>query len=236
MMRKIGDFLFRYRNGLFPFAFVVLLLDQSRIWNNDLVAALIGFMVAISGQVMRALTIGLVYIIRGGRNRRVYAESLVTQGVFAHCRNPLYLGNILVIAGVAIAANSFFFLIIGLPLFLFAYLCIIIAEEKYLEDKFGADYIDYCKRVNRFIPDFSGIRKTLRGSEFHWKRVVLKDYGSAFYWSAAIICIAGKNVWLHTGYDAGCQNIMSLGVLLVILTSVYAIARYLKKSGIWRAS
>jgi len=230
-MVKVGNFLFRYRNGLFPLAYCVLLFDQSRMWNNDLAVALIGFMVAMSGQVMRALAIGLVYITRGGRNRRLYAASLVTQGIFAHCRNPLYLGNFLIIAGVAIASNSVLFLAIGLPFFLFAYLCIIAAEENFLEGKFGPEYSEYCKRVNRFIPDFSGFQETLQSTRFIWKRLIAADYGTIFYWSAGIICILGKNVWLHAGYDAGRQMISVLGVLLVSLILAYATARYMKKSG-----
>ncbi len=231
MMVKIGNFLFHYRNGLFPLAFCVILLDQSRMWNNDLMAAMIGFIVAMSGQVMRALAIGLVYIKRGGMNRRLYAESLVTQGIFAHSRNPLYLGNFLIITGVAIASNSILFLTIGLPFFLFAYLCIIAAEENFLEGKFGPEYCEYCKRVNRIIPDFSGIRDTLQGTRFIWKRLISADYGTIFYWSAGIVCILGKNVWLHAGYDAGRQTISVLGVILGILVFSYATARYMKKSG-----
>lgn len=231
MMVKIGNFLFRYRNALFPLAYCLLLIDQSRIWNNDLAAALIGLVVALSGQVMRALAIGLVYIIRGGRNRKLYAEGLVTRGIFAHCRNPLYLGNFLIIAGVAIAANSILFLAVGLPLFLFAYLCIIAAEENFLQGKFGQEYAEYCNRVNRIIPDFSGIGNTFQETEFMWKRLISADYGTFFYWSAGIVCIFGKNVWLHTGFEAARQTISTLGLLLLLLASAYAAARYLKKSG-----
>jgi protein-S-isoprenylcysteine O-methyltransferase Ste14 len=231
MMVKIGNFLFRYRNGLFPLAYGLLVFDQSRMWNNDLAAALTGFIVAMSGQVLRALAIGLVYIIRGGRNRKLYAENLVTQGIFAHCRNPLYLGNFLIIAGVAIAANSTLFLAIGLPFFLFAYVSLIAAEENFLKAKFGREYVEYCKRVNRIIPDFSGFRNTLQETEFKWKRLISADYGTIFYWSAGIICLLGKNVWLHAGYDAGRQIISVMGALLVLLIFAYAAARYLKKSG-----
>ncbi|HEY5973702.1 MAG TPA: isoprenylcysteine carboxylmethyltransferase family protein [Geobacteraceae bacterium] len=236
MMITLGNFLFRYRNGLFPFAYCLLLFDQSTMWNNDLAAALAGFVVALSGQFLRAATIGLAYIVRGGRHRKVYADTLVTEGIFAHCRNPLYLGNLLIIAGVAIAANSVLFLAIGLPLFFFAYLCIIAAEENYLKGKFGSEFVAYCERVNRIIPDLTGIGKTLQGMEFNWQRLVVKDYGTMFYWSAGIICIAGKNVWLHTGYDTGRHIILGLAALLVPLFIAFATARYLKKSGILRPS
>jgi protein-S-isoprenylcysteine O-methyltransferase Ste14 len=231
MMVKIGNFFFRYRNGLFPLAFGALIFDQSRMWDNDLAAALIGFLVALSGQVLRALTIGLVYIVRGGRNRNVYADRLVTQGMFAHSRNPLYLGNLLIIAGVAIAANSTLFLCIGLPFFLFAYRCIIAAEENYLENKFGQEFVEYCQRVNRFIPDFSGFRNTLEETEFQWKRLISADYGTIFYWVAGIICVFGQNVWLRPDSDTNWQIISVLGSLIVVLILAYATARYMKKSG-----
>ena len=52
------------------------------------------------------LVIGLVYITRGGQNRQVWANSLVDTGMFAHCRNPLYLANLLLILGLAIVHNG----------------------------------------------------------------------------------------------------------------------------------
>lgn len=231
MMVNVGNFLFRYRNGLFPLVYGVLLVDQSRMWNDDLVAALIGFIVAMTGQILRALAIGLVYVIRGGRNRHVYAEKLITQGMFAHSRNPLYLGNLLIITGVGIAANSIVFLAIGMPLFLVAYLCIIAAEEDYLSRNFGSEYVEYCNRVNRLIPDFTGFRDTIQGTKFIWKRFVSADYGTVFYWSAGMIGILGKNVWQHSGNSTGRLLISGLGFSLVILMIAYATARYMKKSG-----
>jgi hypothetical protein len=48
---------------------------------------MIGLVVTITGQLIRGITIGLAYIIRGGKDRPVYAEDLVTEGMFNHCRN-----------------------------------------------------------------------------------------------------------------------------------------------------
>src|SRR5205814_7404454 len=94
-----------------------------------------GFLVASAGQMLRAATIGLEYIIRGGRKRQVYAEKLVQGGVFAHCRNPLYLGNFVILLGVGLASNSVLFLCIAIPFFAFAYWALIAAEENYLRNK-----------------------------------------------------------------------------------------------------
>src|SRR6185503_9604048 len=110
----------------------------------------------------------LEYIVRGGRNRQVYAKRLVQGGVFAHCRNPLYLGNYLMLLGVGVASNSLLFLCVGMPFFAFAYWAIIAAEENYLRQKFGNEFDDYCRRVNRIIPNWTGFGKTLRGMRFSW--------------------------------------------------------------------
>jgi hypothetical protein len=47
----------------------------------------LGFVISLVGQLVRILTIGLDYIKRGGKKKTVYAEKLVTTGIFAHCRN-----------------------------------------------------------------------------------------------------------------------------------------------------
>ena len=81
MMVRIGNFLFHYRNGLFPLAFVLLLVPGRRIFASDLMAAGVGVAVALVGQILRAVTIGLAYIKRGGKDRQVYAETLVVEEV-----------------------------------------------------------------------------------------------------------------------------------------------------------
>ena len=100
-MVKIGNFFFRYRNALFPLVFVLLFLEGTwPVCDSKLVEMweiVIGIIVALSGQILRVLTIGLAYIKSGGKKKQVYAEKLVQNGIFAHCRNPLYLGNLLIL-------------------------------------------------------------------------------------------------------------------------------------------
>ncbi|MGH7382964.1 MAG: methyltransferase family protein [Candidatus Methylomirabilales bacterium] len=229
MMVQLGNVLFRYRNIIFPIALVSLLFEGQRIFADDLLAALIGGSVALAGMSLRALTIGLAYVIRGGRNRKVYAETLVQEGMFAHCRNPLYLGNIVFILGAGIAANSFYFVVIGVPFFLFCYLAIIQAEENFLRQKFGQDYIEYCDHVNRLIPNLSGLCQVLKGMEFKWPRLIVKEYGSIAL-AGGIIVLVLKNLLIHDGYQADRKMIWILTGLLLCLTVIYAVARYLKKS------
>lgn len=79
------------------------------------------------------------------------ATSLVTTGVFAFSRNPMYLGLLLFLFGFALQVN----IVGGIPLlFLFAlYINIyqIIPEERALAEKFGQEFQEYAQNVRRWI-------------------------------------------------------------------------------------
>lgn len=228
-MVRIGNFFFRYRNGLFPLVFVLLFLNSRRLFPDPTVAVILGFVVAGTGQFLRAITIGLAYIIRGGKKRQVYAEELVQDGVFAHCRNPLYVGNLLVILGLGLISNSMLFLLVGMPFFIFAYIAIVAAEENFLRNKFGADFDAYCQRVGRFLPNFTGFGKTWQSMEFKWRRLIVKEYGSTYAWLAAACALLIKDRWMQTRTISEPQMLGLIGGL-VLVTIGFAVARYLKKS------
>ena len=102
MMIRIGNFLFRYRNGLFPAVYLLLFFQGRPLFADYRLAALLGLLVASMGQLVRAVTVGLEYIIRGGRNRQVYAEQLVQGGVYAYCRNPMMTSQFLMLIGAGV--------------------------------------------------------------------------------------------------------------------------------------
>jgi len=236
MMIAIGNFLFHYRNGIFPLVYALLALPSAPLMADYRVAALAGLAVAASGQLLRAVTVGLEYIVRGGRHRQVYADKLVQGGIFAHCRNPLYVGNFIIILGVGLASNSRLFLGVALPFFAFAYWAIIAAEENYLRSKFGAEFDAYCARVNRLLPRLSGFSRTLVGMEFNWRRLITAEYGSAYIWIAAIAAVTLKNAWMVGQYHSDNFVVWAAWSLLVAATLAYLLARLLKKSGVLKSS
>ena len=231
MMIRIGNFLFHYRNGLFPLVYALLIFRSTPLLTDYRLAALLGLLVAGAGQFLRAITIGLEYIIRGGRDRQVYAARLVQGGIFAHCRNPLYLGNYLILLGLGLASNSMLFLAVAVPFFAFAYWAIIAAEEDYLRKKFGSEFDDYCARVNRLVPDFSGIGQTVAGMRFNWRRLITAEYGSAYIWMAGITLVTLNNLWRSGQYDWGLASVRALWGVFLAVTLAYALARLLKKTG-----
>ncbi len=238
MMVHMGNFLFHWRNLLFPSLFISIFLTPWVVTADpkaELLMNIAGWATAIAGQAIRAATIGLAYIRRGGKNRRVYAEDLVTEGIFAHSRNPLYLGNLLIVLGAGLVANSLFFILAGLPFFLFAYLAIIMAEEDYLGRKFGRPYQEYCRDVPRLIPRLSGIGRTFAGMSFNWRRVMLKDYGTAFEWITGLALLDMKDGYLTFGHLIQEGRNPSLILLVGIAAIFFLTARILKKTRLVRA-
>lgn len=230
MMVAIGDFLFRYRNALFPLACLLLLLPGPALFDDSMWAAVIGAVVAAVGQLVRALTIGLRYIVRGGRGGRVYADDLVTEGVYSLCRNPMYVGNVLLVAGLAIASNSLATLLSAMPLVMFAYAAIVAAEERYLHGRFGAAFDAYCRDVPRWLPHLPAARKAFAAATFHWRRVIVKEYGTPFGW-VNVLCLAVLyNLWKEGALGMHDSVTQGLFAVMGLVTALWLTARALKKT------
>ncbi len=101
------------------------------------------------------IVLGNALAIWGLRELGVYASSgleykLVTTGPYKYTRNPQYLGDIIVLIGAILLVNSFYVLVTSiLGIIIFGLLPF--AEEPWLREKYGEDYIKYCNRVPRFI-------------------------------------------------------------------------------------
>ena len=79
-------------------------------------------------------------------------HELVTGGVFAHLRHPIYTAMACFLIAMAIAFGHEFGLIPGVPLFILGTGIRIYEEERLLRGEFGAAYDDYAARVKRFLP------------------------------------------------------------------------------------
>jgi protein-S-isoprenylcysteine O-methyltransferase Ste14 len=78
-------------------------------------------------------------------------SQVVTTGVFSMSRNPLYLGGVCVLAGIALAFNLPWTLILLLPALVASHYVLIVPEERYLSAKFGAAYRAYTASVCRWL-------------------------------------------------------------------------------------
>jgi protein-S-isoprenylcysteine O-methyltransferase Ste14 len=78
-------------------------------------------------------------------------RALVTTGVHAWTRNPIYLGMFLIYGGIGVAAQSPWSLILTLPLAIAFHYGVVAREEAYLERRFGDAYRNYKARVRRWL-------------------------------------------------------------------------------------
>lgn len=101
----------------------------------------IGIPISVLGLALRAWAAGCL-----AKN-----QQLATGGPYAYTRNPLYIGTLLVAAGLAIAASSVGLAVLFAAVFLLVYLPVIQNEEQHLR-KIFPEYAAYAERVPALIP------------------------------------------------------------------------------------
>jgi protein-S-isoprenylcysteine O-methyltransferase Ste14 len=79
------------------------------------------------------------------------SEHLVTDGPFALTRNPIYLGDTLVMVGIGLIVGDLWFVILAVLAAFITQKLAIEGEERHLEARFGKRYRDYSRRVRRWI-------------------------------------------------------------------------------------
>ena len=77
-------------------------------------------------------------------------NAIVTSGLFAHARNPVYLSGLIALFGLALMLGSDWMVILIVPAFLLLHYGVVLREERYLETKFGAPYLAYKRSVPRY--------------------------------------------------------------------------------------
>ncbi|MFQ5772942.1 MAG: methyltransferase family protein [Kiloniellaceae bacterium] len=234
---RCGDWLFKYRNLAFTAFLAALFIGfRPRPFLGDPGADhwldLAGILVALAGSAFRFWVIGLAYIKRGGVNKKIHADRLVVSGMFGVCRNPLYVGNALVLLGLFLIHNNPWVYAIGLCVFGFSYWSMVVAEEWFLAQKFGDEYARYCADVTRFWPDFSRYSQAARGMVFNWRRSIIKDYSSIVAWVATVVALLTYERVLWTGDTAEGFSMVVPGGLLLLAAIFLVTVRGLKKSGL----
>ena len=145
----IRDFFFRNRGYIpIPLAIIILTFASLKI---ELLP--IGVILVVTGELLRLN--GVRYAGSETRTLKVGASALCSSGPFAYLRNPLYLGNVIIYAGmVLIAGGEFVWILLPVTLtfFFLEYGLIISLEEETLRKKFNEEYGEYLSMVPRLIP------------------------------------------------------------------------------------
>ncbi len=166
-MFNIAAKFFKYRSYTpIPFLLLMFLYEDANIWS--LIA---GFVIAAAGEMIRLWGVSWA----GSETRTtgtVGGSFLVVSGPFAHVRNPLYLGNMLMYLGLGIMSFAVFpyLQIVALLFFFIQYYFIVKEEEGYLSKTFGKGYEDFVNNVPRFIPRISAYKvKNIEQPSFNLK-------------------------------------------------------------------
>lgn len=112
---------------------------------------LVGFLAGTAGFAF--MMWGHTRFKREGTGVRTNRKStmLITDGAHGISRNPMYVGGSLFYLGVALAIGSLWMLVSSLPLVLYLALYVVPREEAYMERCFGEEYLNYKKRVRRWL-------------------------------------------------------------------------------------
>jgi protein-S-isoprenylcysteine O-methyltransferase Ste14 len=135
--------------------------------------------ISFLGLAIRCFTIGHVPRGTSGRNTRSQvAEKLNTTGMYSITRNPLYLGNFVIMLGITLFIQVWWLALIVWTGFWLYYERIIFAEEEFLRSKFGREFIDWAQRTPMVIPHFKNWRKP--DLPFSFKTVLRREFSTYF--------------------------------------------------------
>ena len=141
-----------------PLIFLVLLLIGLWLDSPWLDLRLAGIPQTIAGALVAVAGFALILASaprhkQAGSNVEPWkpTTAIITTGLYAHTRNPIYLGMAIAHAGIAIAGASTAALVNLLVAVFVTQFYVIAREEQYLEVKFGQTYLDYKSKVRRWV-------------------------------------------------------------------------------------
>jgi len=110
-----------------------------------------GIIIVIAGFGCMALATREFKSKKTGFQLKNGGTELITSGPFGFSRNPMYLGMVVWMFGLAVFLGSLVVFFFPVALFLLAHFVLIPIEEKKMEQLFGMDYLNYKKNVRRWI-------------------------------------------------------------------------------------
>ena len=193
--QQCGTWLFRRRTyTLVPLAaFIVgaalVVSEASPVWSYP------GFPLRLAG-IGALLAAGAIRLDVAGRARRgtsargvtFEAGTLITTGMYALLRNPLYAANVLIWCGMAMLCGSLAVVAVVAAVVAVHYHLIVLAEERYLARRYRGRYAEYCRSVRRWIPRVAPKADPKRRREepgplpapFTWSRVLFREADTLF--------------------------------------------------------
>jgi protein-S-isoprenylcysteine O-methyltransferase Ste14 len=145
----IPPFAFLYFYLVFAAAFGFPAVSRQQFFHSEIVAWF-GALFCLSG-----LTLFLLSLISFGRSFRVgidadHPDKLVTTGIFAYSRNPIYVAFGFVLLGQFLLFSNWI-LLVYLIAAVWLFHRQVLREEEFLKQQYGREYFEYSARVRRYL-------------------------------------------------------------------------------------
>src|SRR5262245_48460334 len=135
-----------------------------------------GVSLVVLGELVRLWAVRHIGVISRTRSDRL--GPVVSSGPFAHVRNPLYLGNILLWVGFALSARLLWLALLIAVLLGLEYHAIVRWEEELLQARRGDEYRAYAARVPRWIPAAGAQPFGGSAGVFSWSETLFSERGT----------------------------------------------------------
>ena len=149
------------RYGVGPvYVSTILLLTVAGIWlaapqlPSGQVSGLARQILALLGVALAAAGGPLLYgaLVCSKVGDHIRSNTLVTTGVYAWVRNPIYSAFLLICTGALLLADNLWLLVLPPAFWIFLTVLMRCTEERWLLALYGDAYAGYCRQVNRCIP------------------------------------------------------------------------------------
>ncbi|MBL7192313.1 isoprenylcysteine carboxylmethyltransferase family protein [bacterium] len=197
---KIGKFFFRHR-GVTPVPFWILLFAYSFFHGDKfyLFDIFLGILLIAAGESIRMFSVKYARSITRIRSQKTGGH-LITAGPFRFSRNPIYIGNGLIGAGLTMLSGIPAALPVFAALFLIQYIPIVYFEEAVLAREYGKEYHHYKNSVPRWIgiTKLNNIEKLSTGEVYSLQKILKSE----IYTILALVII-GSLMMLHNYVSLG---------------------------------
>lgn len=118
-----------------------------RYQSNQIILNILGAALILAGAIF------WLSAVRNSKiDKNIKENRLVTSGIYGIVRHPIYAAFLYAVTGVIFIANNVILLVLPVLYWLMLTVVMINTEEKWLVELYGDDYLNYSKKVNRFIP------------------------------------------------------------------------------------
>lgn len=233
-----GNWLFRWRSYL-PFIVLPLAMTafSSSLWFNETFGNrfeegwdIVCYLLALSGLALRIATVGFVPAGTSGRNTaNQNASALNTTGMYSVVRHPLYFANFVVfIAFILLFKSLLLTLFMAVAYFLY-YERIMMAEEEFLEEKYGETYNVWAAATPAFFPRLTEFKPPVLA--FSWRSALVREHHTFLLISVAfaIVEMLEALVLEKQSFIEWILDEPIWAVVVVISVGVYVVVRFLRK-------